>query len=377
MWDSFENFFMSQDTFVIVDAGAFIHKQRLDTLESKLYTTSGILKEVRDPASRRHVSIMPANVIEKVPTVEDIRIVRDFATKSGDVGFLSSNDIAIIALANAVARENGVTLRSAPVTNSHQAAAQIGAQNYTWTPEKRVIKGDQPMDEQLDLEDSDSQISESESESDDGEGGWVTPENYADLKSNVAGVSTEVESARVSVMSGDYSVQNVCLQMGLGVLSYENLRIRSVKQWGLLCVACWGLTRDTQKAFCPKCGNDSIRRVSVLTNAEGEVTLAGGRPRRPQLKGTIFSIPKHRGGRDPNRPIFAEDEIYLGGRDRDLRRRQKQFEKELEERLTLGNDEGFGFMNGISAGAPKLVAGYGRRNQNANNFKRPGAGRRK
>ena len=355
---------------VVVDAGALIHKQRLDELTAKLYTTSGIMREVRDPASRRFVSLLPAQIAEKAPTAEDIKVVRDFATKSGDVGFLSGNDIGLIALAVGLARENSVELRERPVTSSHQATAAARAESYTWTPERvPVLKQSQEEETACDNEEED------DVESSDSEGGWVTPENYSALKSGggVDAVEMEDEKFVVSVMSGDYSVQNVCLQIGLGVVSYENLRIRSVKQWGLMCVACWNITRDTQKAFCPSCGNDSVRRVAITTDAQGQVAIAGGRPRRPQLKGTIFSIPKNRGGRDPNRPIFAEDEIFIGGRHRDLRRKARHFEKELEEKLALGkDDDAFVFAQGQSfSGAPKLVAGYGRRNPNANNFKRP------
>jgi RNA-binding protein NOB1 len=337
---------------VVVDAGALIHKQRLDELDCKLYTTSGILKEVRDPASRQHVQLMPAKISEKVPTVEDIKIVRDFATKSGDIGFLSANDIGILALASCLAREHSISLRAVPVTRTDQATAADRAEAYTWTPEK--------------------------TEDEDGEGGWVTCDNFAELSAAESGCNASVPETvaeqSVSVMTGDYSIQNVCLQMGLGVLSYDNLCITTIKQWGLMCVACWNLTRDTTKAFCPSCGNDTVRRVSINTSASGEVTLTGCRPRRPQLKGTIFSIPKPRGGRQAAKPVFAEDEMMIGGRDRDMRRRAKMFERELEERLAFGADDAFasGYLPmGNFGAAPKVIAGYGRRNPNANNFKRP------
>ena len=257
------NFSSEKMGIVVVDAGALIHKQRLDELDSKLYTTSGIIREVRDPSSRQHIQLLPTKIVEKVPTVEDMKSVRDFATKSGDIGFLSANDIGLIALAACLARENSSTIRCTPVSRTDQATAAARAEAYTWTPEK--------------------------TKDEDGEGGWVTSENYAQLTAAETGVDSnaEVPENVISVMTGDYSVQNVCLQMGLGVLSYENLRIRTVKQWGLMCVACWTLTRDTTRAFCPSCGIDTVRRVSITTNATGEVQLAGCRPRRPQLKGTI------------------------------------------------------------------------------------------
>lgn len=351
----------SGERILVVDAGAFIHKQALPTDDSvSLLTTSGVLKEVRDPSSRLHVALLPQTLKERVPTADSIRFVREFATKTGDGGFLSANDVGILALAVTVARESGVAIRERPVLSAADAAAQERAQAFRWNPEKE--------------DEAENSDKDGSSSSDDGE--WITVQNFSKLKSAEEVKTSEEKLEGVFLVTGDYSVQNVSLQMGIPVLSYEGLRIRSVKQWGLLCVACWNISRDTQRAFCPSCGTDAIRRVAITTDAEGKVALAGGRPRRPQLKGTIYSIPKRKGGRDPNRLILAEDELMIGGRDRALKREQRQFAKVLEERLAIGGDnDDFSLARNGSltafAHAPKVVAGYGRRNPNAGNFRRP------
>ena len=77
------------DRTLVVDAGAFIHKQALPTDPTvALVTTSGVLKEVRDPASRLHVALLPQALQTRVPTADATRFVRDFANKTGDGGFL-------------------------------------------------------------------------------------------------------------------------------------------------------------------------------------------------------------------------------------------------------------------------------------------------
>ena len=42
---------------------------------------------------------LPYDIVKKTPQKESIRIVKEFATATGDIGSLSDQDIGIIALA--------------------------------------------------------------------------------------------------------------------------------------------------------------------------------------------------------------------------------------------------------------------------------------
>ena len=45
--------------------------------------------------------------------------------------------------------------------------------------------------------------------------------------------------------------------------------IRETKTWILRCYACFHTTPRMDKKFCPKCGNKTLKRVSVTVDSEG------------------------------------------------------------------------------------------------------------
>lgn len=221
---------------------------------------------------------------------------------------------------------------------------------------------------------------EDESESDWSEDGsdagdWVTPENFHRFGADAA--PEREEDVRVACVTGDYSCQNVLLQMGLHVMTFDGYRVRSVKLWGLLCRGCTHFSRDSQKIFCSKCGGSTVDRVPITVEADGSVTVHDNR-RRVRKKGTIYSIPKQQTGRHANNLLLREDELMMGGRDRELRRQKKLYEKERETHSLTGSMEttkGWWHRSTTAAGnlavagMPQVFAGYGRKNPNANNFR--------
>ena len=46
--------------------------------------------------------------------------------------------------------------------------------------------------------------------------------------------------------------------------------IRETKTWILRCYACFHTTPRMEKKFCPKCGNKTLKRVSVTVDIEGK-----------------------------------------------------------------------------------------------------------
>lgn len=46
--------------------------------------------------------------------------------------------------------------------------------------------------------------------------------------------------------------------------------IRETKTWILRCYACFHTTPRMDKKFCPKCGNKTLKRVSVTVDSEGK-----------------------------------------------------------------------------------------------------------
>ncbi|CAK0902990.1 unnamed protein product [Prorocentrum cordatum] len=167
--------------------------------------------------------------------------------------------------------------------------------------------------------------------------------------------------------------------MGITPLTFDGYAVRNVKLWGLVCRACFAFTRDTQRIFCPKCGNDTVQRVPIIVGEDG-VPTAVNSGRKMKLKGSIYSVPKPQGGRARG-PVFAEDELRMGGRDRELRHAERQQERERAAADPFNLDNGhkvWGQRGGTGprGGGGRVVAGYGRRNPNANNFKPKGSKKR-
>jgi RNA-binding protein NOB1 len=98
----------------------------------------------------------------------------------------------------------------------------------------------------------------------------------------------------VAIITGDFAMQNVLLQMGLRLLTKDGRRIARLMRYALRCSACFTVTRDPGRLFCPKCGNLSLDRVEVVVGADGAEYF--GVTKRHILRGTRFSLPKPKVG---------------------------------------------------------------------------------
>ena len=62
-------------------------------------------------------------------------------------------------------------------------------------------------------------------------------------------------------------------------------------RWILKCHACYNVTAEIGRIFCPKCGNGGTLRKVAVTVGENGVVLAARKP-RITLRGTKVSIPQ-------------------------------------------------------------------------------------
>jgi len=116
----------------------------------------------------------------------------------------------------------------------------------------------------------------------------------------------------VVFLTSDFAMQNVIIQMGFTLLSLDGFRLTRVKRFKLLCRACKTINLNVERKFCEKCGNSTLAKVSVYINDKGEVTYFENPRRRINLRGTRFSIPKPKVGRDNGNLILREDEMMMG-----------------------------------------------------------------
>ena len=98
--------------------------------------------------------------------------------------------------------------------------------------------------------------------------------------------------------------------MGLNVASPSGQVIRETKTRILRCYACFKTTPLIEKKFCPKCGNKTLKRVSVTLNADGTQQIHISTRRNLHKTGKKFSLPKPAGGKHAINPILCEDQQF-------------------------------------------------------------------
>ena len=151
----------------------------------------------------------------------------------------------------------------------------------------------------------------------------------------------------ISSVTADYAMQNVILQMNMKLLTPDGMRITNLRRWVLRCHACQEVTRNTERVFCPKCGNASLTKVEHTVTADG-VEQFGVR-RKHVLKGTRFTLPMPKGGRREKAPILREDQL-IGMR----ARRNK--DTDVDVFAAEYNEESFAGGRAVNAGAAHLYA---------------------
>ncbi|OSD04641.1 hypothetical protein PYCCODRAFT_1386892 [Trametes coccinea BRFM310] len=208
----------------------------------------------------------------------------------------------------------------------------------------------------------DTPLYEDPSDDDDGEGEWITPSNVALHKSRALELlpsaadskkgKKQQERILVGCMTADFAMQNVLLQMGLGLVGVEGKRIERVKSWVLRCHACFKICKDASRKFCPSCGNPSLLRASVTISSP----TAG--PNTPAMqvhlkknfqfktRGTIYSIPAPKPGSAKTGTgeglILREDQTaYMRAKQRAEIKKQKE-EKRMLNAATQSAEAGQG-----------------------------------
>lgn len=135
---------------------------------------------------------------------------------------------------------------------------------------------------------------QSDSES-DGEG-WITPANLkqkqAEDAAPAAADAYPQKKMEVAVLTTDFAMQNVILQINLNLLSSSLMRIRHVRSVVLRCQACFLICREMNKQFCPRCGKPTLTRVSCSTTNSGEFKIHLKKNFQYNSRGDRFSIPK-------------------------------------------------------------------------------------
>ncbi|KAI9775432.1 MAG: Nin1 binding protein [Geoglossum umbratile] len=197
--------------------------------------------------------------------------------------------------------------------------------------------------------------------------GWITPSNIH--KHNAldpdgpAQPASEPKTMQVATITTDFAMQNVLLQMNLNLLSPAMQRIRHLKTWVLRCHACFKISKDMTRQFCPSCGGPTLTRVACSTDQNGVFKVHLKKNYQWNNRGNVFSIPKPVSG-------SASGKLNVGGggkgggkggwgQDLILREDQKEYvqavqqEKRSKERDLMDED----YLPGILTGDRGRTAG--------------------
>lgn len=177
--------------------------------------------------------------------------------------------------------------------------------------------------------------------------GWITPSNLKKKQAKDASAAAtekaEPKTMQVAVLTTDFAMQNVILQINLNLLSPSLHRVKQLKTFVLRCHACFQVTKEMSRQFCPRCGKPTLTRVACSTNVNGEFKLHLKKNMQWNHRGDRYSIPKpghgssngrrnQGGGKDGwgNELILAEDQKEY--------QRNAQQEKRLKQRDLMDED---------------------------------------
>jgi len=168
---------------------------------------------------------------------------------------------------------------------------------------------DENFEDADEYEDSGNEEGADDETSSGDEGGWITPGNLKEKKKQMGNCPDE-NAARVKVacMTTDFAMQNVLKQLGLKIMSVDGMIIKHTKTWILRCYSCYTTTSLMHKQFCGKCGNKTLKRVSVTLNEDGSQQIHISARRPLSKKGKKYSLPAPKGGKHAFNPKVFEDQ---------------------------------------------------------------------
>jgi len=363
---------------LVVDTNAFIKAVRIDTIGEQFFTIPQVISEVRDAKAREFLKNFPFEIQTREPTPAALKAVAAFAKKTGDYAFLSGVDLRVLALVYTLdveSKGSAAHLRTQPPNFSATAAAkdsdkkdeqdeeeEEGEENEEETVDnnndKENTNSTQP-DTNNNLNTNTTQPEEQQQPKpvetkpkNDDDDGWITPDNIGKVRAKRGQFEDDLKAEEVDVgcFTTDFAMQSVLLQMGLKLLSIDGMVIKKIRQFVFKCYSCYKICKDTERKFCPSCGNDTLLRHEASTDSNGNTVYT--QAQRLSTRGTIYSIPLPKGGRHSKDLILAED-VYL------MKTRFQKKDKELD---VFGEE--YSFAQGKIGPSHKVVVGYGGKNPN-------------
>lgn len=344
---------------LILDANAIIKRMdNFNSIADAFVTTSQVIAEIRDTASKEVLERLPHQLVVLDPSPECVQAVIDCAEKTGDLGVLSRTDIRLCALALGCCRAGhclGDPIDPRPASISHAGSVNI--------VEEAVSPEEDPNCE----DDGDREEEGPQGADEDGsEGEWITSENIQIIEERDRTTGTTFDGGMACVTS-DFAMQNTLLHLGVPIVGTSGMRISELRLWLLRCTGCFHVIMDTTRQFCPACGSgDTLRRVNYVVNSNGERQLFINFKKHISTRGTIYNLPKPRGGkRGTNRSlVLREDQLAQ------VIRGTSGTQAKARQAMTTWNDEDLATFGEApkhkkrNIGEPKSQSSYHKYNMN-------------
>ncbi|KAI9712331.1 MAG: Nin1 binding protein [Bogoriella megaspora] len=323
--------------------------------------TDGTISNIRDTTPVSPLAPDEPKAFKETPRQESVDNVES-TMASAEVRQSMNEDTTVLSLAPTL---NSISISEDSTSRDDQTATRHLDQNNL---QERSEIQDQPIQATSDdvgQEHSPESLTQEDSDSE----GWITPSNikkHQTQSSPSQGTSDSTpQTLQVAVLTSDYAMQNVALQMNLNLLSPSLTRIQHIKTFILRCHACFATTKDTSRQFCPRCGGATLTRVSCSTNARGEFKMHLKKNMQWNNRGNRYSIPKPVSG-------SANGRVQGGGKgswgnDLVLAEDQKEYQRAVaqgrrtREKDLLDEDSLPGILtgerNGKTGGRVKVGAG--------------------
>lgn len=143
------------------------------------------------------------------------------------------------------------------------------------------------------------QYYQSSDDSDETEG-CLNPKNIDQVVFKLGGILHEPPTnLKIAVVTSDFAMQNVLMQIGLNILSIDGLLIKEVRRYALQCRSCYAIILDTASIRCKKCGYSLLIRVHAITG-EGRTTYRPLSVKQFSKRGLRYPTSLPVGGRHGN-----------------------------------------------------------------------------
>mmetsp|Transcript_17728 Transcript_17728/g.55528 ORF Transcript_17728/g.55528 Transcript_17728/m.55528 type:complete len:444 (-) Transcript_17728:25-1356(-) len=315
---------------VVLDANALISGGHLESVE--VYTTAGVVAEIRDAESRRRLDALEYKLNAREPSAAALAAVAASAKESGDLRSLSPVDIGVIALTYDLELEHRA--------DSRPPAALAPRREEAASERSRILAGPSVSGVSATVED-------------DGEG-WEGP-----------GCGGDGSVCAAACATTDFAMQNVLLHMGLGLVAADGRRVERTRRFVVRCSACFAVeTQHPDRLFCARCGSHALRKTPARLDGSLPAPRLQRRPR-----GAKFPIPKPNNAKTGTARyqgdlLLREDQLLAGiWKHKNDRDRAKA---KADAKTSVFGPDVSDALAALDLKPPATLAvGYGRRNPNA------------